>query len=233
MSESLLRFLSLRCFISLSRTRGLLGSADRQRHSEGLIWSLNCRKFITSHVRVQGGLEKKLKKVFGRWTGPFAGPFAESKGLCAARADGKAFLCLGCAHRARTAKRLRTIRFQDQAPASGEGPRACARAVRHGNGLPMAACAQSQWPADGGRRNDCAPAQRQRARCALSQWGGRAGARPSRMELWRGRESGFLDAADFAGVHLREAEALAAEVFQRSADEIELPVVDDEEAVVE
>ena len=51
--------------------------------------------------------------------------------------------------------------------------------------------------------------------------------------LWRGRESGFLDAADFAGVHLRETEALAAEVFQRGADEVEFPVVDDEETVVE
>ncbi len=48
-------------------------------------------------------------------------------------------------------------------------------------------------------------------------------ARP--LGLWRGRESGFLDAADFAGVHLREAKALAAEVFQQSANEIALPSV--------
>ena len=43
-------------------------------------------------------------------------------------------------------------------------------------------------------------------------------ARP--LGLWRGRESGFLDAAYFAGIHLCEAEALAAKVFQRGAYEI-------------
>ena len=48
-------------------------------------------------------------------------------------------------------------------------------------------------------------------------------ARP--LGLWHGREGGLLDAADFAGVHLREAEALAAEVFQQSANEIALPSV--------
>ncbi len=42
----------------------------------------------------------------------------------------------------------------------------------------------------------------------------RACARAARpLGLWRGRESGFLDVADFAGVHLREAEALAAEIL--------------------
>ena len=48
-------------------------------------------------------------------------------------------------------------------------------------------------------------------------------ARP--LGQWRGREGSLLDAADFAGVNLREAEALAAEVFQRSANEIALPSV--------
>ena len=66
MSESLLRFLSLRCFVSLSRTRGLLGFANLRRPFVDLVWSLNCRKCITSCRSAQGGLEKKLKKVLGR-----------------------------------------------------------------------------------------------------------------------------------------------------------------------
>ena len=49
-------------------------------------------------------------------------------------------------------------------------------------------------------------------------------ARP--LGQWRGREGSLLDAADFA-------EALAADILQRSADEIEFPVVDDEETVME
>ena len=65
MSESLLRFLSLRCFVSLSRTRGLLGFANLRRPFVGLVWSLNCRKCITSPANAQGGFEKKLKKVLG------------------------------------------------------------------------------------------------------------------------------------------------------------------------
>ena len=53
------------------------------------------------------------------------------------------------------------------------------------------------------------------------------------MGLWRGRESGFLDAAYFAGIHLCEAETLAAKILQRGANEIKFSVVNDEEAVVE
>ena len=61
--------------------------------------------------------------------------------------------------------------------------------------------------------------------------------------MLQSRESGFLDAADVGGVELREgnlsavasakAEALGAEIFQRRAYQVELRVVDDEEAVVE
>ena len=39
--------------------------ANLQKPIVGLIWSLNCRKCITSQVSAQGGFEKKLKKVFG------------------------------------------------------------------------------------------------------------------------------------------------------------------------
>ena len=48
-------------------------------------------------------------------------------------------------------------------------------------------------------------------------------ARP--LGLWRRREGGLHDAADFAGVNLREAETLAAEILQRGIDEIELPII--------
>ena len=41
-----------------------------------------------------------------------------------------------------------------------------------------------------------------------------------------------LDGANCSRVELREGEALPAEVLERCADEIEFPVVDDEEAVV-
>ena len=61
--------------------------------------------------------------------------------------------------------------------------------------------------------------------------GWRARGRP--WGLWRGREGGFLDSADFTRIHLCEAKALAADILQRSADEIEFPVVDDEETVME
>ena len=43
----------------------------------------------------------------------------------------------------------------------------------------------------------------------------------------------LFQSSDFASVHLREAEALLAEVFQRCADQIQLLVIDDEEAIVE
>ena len=39
-------------------------------------------------------------------------------------------------------------------------------------------------------------------------------------------------ARDLVGIHLREAEALPAEVFQRCAYQVEFPVVDDEKSVV-
>ncbi len=54
-----------------------------------------------------------------------------------------------------------------------------------------------------------------------------------RAAFLRCRKRRFLDAADFAWIEFRERKALAAEVFQRRADEIELLVVDDEESVVE
>jgi len=42
-----------------------------------------------------------------------------------------------------------------------------------------------------------------------------------------------FESRNLRGVHPREAEALLAEVLQRRADQVELAVVDDEEAVVE
>ena len=47
------------------------------------------------------------------------------------------------------------------------------------------------------------------------------------------RERGLLDAANLARIHFGEAEALLAKVFQRRADEVEFPVVNDEEAIME
>ncbi len=55
----------------------------------------------------------------------------------------------------------------------------------------------------------------------------------SRWGLCRSPKRGFLDAADFSCIQLREREALAPEVFQRRPDEVEFLVVDDEKAVVE
>ncbi len=47
------------------------------------------------------------------------------------------------------------------------------------------------------------------------------------------RECSGLDPADLGGVHLREAEALCSEVFQRGPDQVEFLVVDDKKSVVE
>ena len=47
------------------------------------------------------------------------------------------------------------------------------------------------------------------------------------------RERRLLDAANLTRIHLGEAEALLAEVPQRRSDEVEFPVVNDEEAIME
>jgi hypothetical protein len=49
----------------------------------------------------------------------------------------------------------------------------------------------------------------------------------SRSRFRPRRERNLLDAADFARVEFRERKALAPEVLQRRADEVEFPVVDD------
>ena len=48
--------------------------ANLQKPIVGLIWSLNCRKCITSQVSAQGGFEKKIEKSFWRFLAPFLGP---------------------------------------------------------------------------------------------------------------------------------------------------------------
>ncbi len=47
------------------------------------------------------------------------------------------------------------------------------------------------------------------------------------------RKRGLLDAANLARIHFGEAEALLAEILQRRSDEVEFPVVNDEEAIME
>ena len=59
------------------------------------------------------------------------------------------------------------------------------------------------------------------------------GANPATRPGERGASESRFQARDFRGVHLREAEALLAEVFEGGADQVEVAVVDDEKAVVE
>ena len=60
-----------------------------------------------------------------------------------------------------------------------------------------------------------------------------AGSEDAKRRMPREASKPCLQAGDFRGVHLREAEALLAEVLERSADQVEFAVVDDEEPVVE
>ncbi len=52
------------------------------------------------------------------------------------------------------------------------------------------------------------------------------------LHLCTYRKRLFLNPANLARIHFRETEALATEVLERCADEVEFLVVDDEEAVV-
>ena len=64
----------------------------------------------------------------------------------------------------------------------------------------------------------------------LDQVGGSASrqvARESKDAKRRGTSESRLDPGDFRGVHLREAEALLAEVLEGGADKVEFLVVDD------
>ena len=166
MSESLLRFLSLRCFVSLSRTRGLLGFADLRRPFVGLVWSLNCRKCITSRGSAQGGFEKKLN--FFSWLVirdswfVVRGPWSVVRAR--ARARGPMALpisCLWCAH----------------------GGAHCGTACARDEGDPVACqwrgarCGKPSWPCGKGEgalatsREGRAPARPPAREVPVGKWG--------------------------------------------------------------